>query len=102
MYFIGKKYFSLSCRITEVHTGITESISDKQKQSSNAHPAVRLGAVSQHLLEANRTGESFSKNPALHPVTTDSEHINKKMYGSAEGCSSKTLSAVRAHLLLYC
>ena len=46
------------------------------KQSSKAHPAEVLGAVSQHLLEANGTGESIRENPALGPNTTDREHIN--------------------------
>lgn len=58
------------------HTEITESISDKQKQISKPQPAVGPGAVSQSLLEANGTAESISGIPALHPNTTDREHIN--------------------------
>lgn len=62
-----------------------------------------LGAVSQHLLEANGTGESISKNPAFGPNTADREphkQSPKNMYGSAEGCSSKTLPAANAHFPL--
>lgn len=60
------------------HTEITENVSDKQKQTSKAYPAVGLGAVSQHLLEANGTRKNISENPALHPNTTDREHNNNK------------------------
>lgn len=81
------------------HTEIRESISDKQKQISKAHPAAGLGAVSQHLSEASGTGESISENPALGPDTTGREHKNhnkKNTYGSAEVCFSKTLPAASA------
>lgn len=62
------------------HTEITETISDKQKQISESHPAVGLGAVSQSLLEVNGTAESISEIPALHPNTTDRERVNSNNY----------------------
>lgn len=87
--FLGKKCFSLYCRIAG-HTEITESISDKQKQINKAYPAVGWEAVSQCLLEANENGESISEIPALHPNTTDREHINRKnIYGSAGAAPPK-------------
>lgn len=79
VFFLVRNVLVYTAESQTSHSEITESISDKQNQISKAHPAVGLGAVSQHLLEANGTGESFSKNPALRPDTTDREHINKKI-----------------------
>lgn len=100
VFFLVRNVLVYTAESQTSHSEITESISDKQNQISKAHPAVGLGAVSQHLLEANGTGESFSKNPALRPDTADREHINKKIDSSAEGCSSKALPAASPHFLL--
>lgn len=76
MYFPRKKHYTAESQTG--HTEITESISDKQKQTSVTHPAVGVEAVFQHLSEPNGTGESISENPALHPNTTDREHMKNK------------------------
>lgn len=94
--------FSFIPQIQTGHTEITESICDKQNQISKAHPALGLGAVSQHLLEANGTGEkALAKILPFIPVPLEGTHKQQQdLCGSAEGCSPKTLPATNAHFPL--